>query len=275
MNIWDAVILGIIQGLTELLPVSSSAHLVIAQSLIKDFHQPGVLFDVILHLGTLTAVIFFFRKDLTDMLRALVPNNVFANPGNDEAREERNIRRKWVLLIVIGTIPAGVVGLLFKDQIHDLFESVETAAFMLMITGLLLFASDNIKDAVRRENSTNIVDSIVIGIAQAIAIIPGISRSGSTITFGIFRKLDRETSARFSFLLSIPAIFGACILEARYMTNLHTSDAWIYGVGFLTASVTAFFSLKFLFIILKKSVLRYFAYYCWGVGCVTLIAKIW
>jgi undecaprenyl-diphosphatase len=183
-------------------------------------------------------------------------------------------RRKWAFLIVIGTIPAGVVGLLFKDEIHRLFESVEITAIMLMVTGLLLFATDYVKDAVRRENSTNIVDSIIIGLAQAVAIIPGISRSGSTIAFGIFRKLDRETSARFSFLLSIPAVFGAAILESQYITGLQPSDFLIYGVGFTTAAITAFLSLHFLFLILRKIVLRYFAYYCWCVGTATLIFKI-
>jgi undecaprenyl-diphosphatase len=274
LNFGEAVILGIIQGLTEFLPVSSSGHLVIAQSLIKGFQQPGVFFDVTLHLGTLSAVIFFFRKDLIAILRSLTPGTWSANPGHRNEREEMRTRRKWAFLIVIGTIPAGVVGLLFKDEIHRLFESVEITAIMLMVTGLLLFATDYVKDAVRRENSTNIVDSIIIGLAQAVAIIPGISRSGSTIAFGIFRKLDRETSARFSFLLSIPAVFGAAILESQYITGLQPSDFLIYGVGFTTAAITAFLSLHFLFLILRKIVLRYFAYYCWCVGTATLIFKI-
>lgn len=274
MNFYYAIILGIIQGLTEFLPVSSSAHLVIAQSFIEGFSQPGVLFDVILHLGTLSALFFFFKRDVIAILRALTPESWVSNSGDPEEKKRRNTQRKWAFLIIIGTIPAGVVGLLFKEEIHRLFESAEIAAFMLLVTGVLLFLSDNVKDATRQDEHTNIGDSIIVGVAQAVAIIPGISRSGSTIAAGIFRKLDRETSARFSFLLSIPAIIGAVILELPYLTDIHYSQVWIYALGFLTAAVTAFLSLKFLFFILKKSILRYFAYYCWCVGCVTLIIKM-
>jgi undecaprenyl-diphosphatase len=273
LSFWEGIILGIVQGLTELLPVSSSAHLVIVQSFIKDFHQPGVLFDVVLHLGTLLAVIFFFRKDILDIMKALIPPKWLPESYCHDDSAMMAIRRKMALLIVIGTVPAGIMGILFKDQIHRFFESVQVTAVMLLITGLLLFTADKIKNADRREDKTNIMDSIVIGIAQGIALMPGISRSGSTIAFGIFRGLHRETAARFSFLLSIPAITGAAVLESRYMTSVPTSDLTTYGIGFLMAAITGFLSLKFFFLILKKRGLKIFAYYCWFVGCMTLILK--
>lgn len=274
MSFWEGVILGIIQGLTELLPVSSSAHLVIAQSLIKGFHQPGVLFDVILHLGTLLAVIFFFRKEIFDITMALIPLKWRPASCCHEDSGLIGARRKLALLIIIGTVPAGIMGVLFRDEIHRLFESVEITAVMLLITGVLLFASDNIKNANRLEDKMNIADSVLIGIAQGIALIPGISRSGSTIAFGIFRGIDRETAARFSFLLSIPAITGAAVLESRYVTSVPLSDLPTYGMGFLMAAVTGFLSLKFLFLILKRKGLKVFAYYCWFAGCVTLIVTM-
>jgi undecaprenyl-diphosphatase len=273
LSIWEGVILGIVQGLTELLPVSSSAHLVIVQSFIKGFHQPGVLFDVILHLGTLLAVVFFFRKDILDIMKALIPVRRLPPSWCHNDSTVMAARRKMAFLIVIGTLPAGITGVLFKDEIHRLFESIEVAAAMLLITGMLLFISDQIKDADRQERDMNITDSIVIGMAQAVALIPGISRSGSTMVFGIFRKLDRETAARFSFLLSLPAITGAAVLESRYVTSVPSSDLPAYGIGFLMAAITGFLSLNFLFLILKKKKLKIFAYYCWFVGCMTLILK--
>ncbi|MEI8172377.1 MAG: undecaprenyl-diphosphate phosphatase [Deltaproteobacteria bacterium] len=273
MSIWEGVVLGIVQGLTELLPVSSSAHLVIVQSFIKGFHQPGVLFDVILHLGTLFAVIFFFRKDILDITKALIPGKWLPVSFRRDDSRRIAMRRKMALLIIIGTLPAGIAGLLFKDAIHGLFESVGVAAAMLLITGVLLFLSDQVKNADRQEDEMNITDGIVIGMAQAVALIPGISRSGSTIAFGIFRRLDRETAARFSFLLSIPAITGAAVLESRYLTSIPASDLPAYGIGFLMAAITGFMSLKFLFLIIKKKGLKMFAYYCWFVGCITLILQ--
>lgn len=272
MSIWEGIMLGVIQGLTELLPVSSSAHLVIAQSFIEGFHQPGVLFDVVLHLGTLLAVIFFFRKDIFDLVCALVPSKWLSASSRLYEGELRSMRRKLVIFIVIGTIPAGLIGVFFGHEIHRLFESVEVASFMLLITGLMLFASDRVKDANREE--MNMSDGIIIGIAQGIALIPGISRSGSTIAFGIFRKLDRETAARFSFLLSIPAVSGAVILESRYLTSVPPSEVFVYGLGFIAAAITGFLSLKFLFVLVKKKKLTFFAYYCWFVGSIMLTIKM-
>jgi undecaprenyl-diphosphatase len=271
MSIFEGIILGIIQGLTELLPVSSSAHLVIAQSLMEGFHQPGVLFDVVLHMGTLFAVVFFFRKDIWNIAKSLIPVTWLPLSLCHDNRATTTIRRKTALLIIIGTVPAVIVGFLFRHEIHSLFDSLEITAFMLLITGGMLFISDGIKHADKGENEMTVTDSIVIGIAQAVALVPGISRSGSTIAFGIFRKLDREAAARFSFLLSVPAICGAIVLESRYVTSVPTSDMMAYGIGFLAAAVTGFLSLKFLFFILKKQNLKIFAYYCWFVGCTTLI----
>jgi undecaprenyl-diphosphatase len=178
-----------------------------------------------------------------------------------------------ILWIMIATLLTGIIGVLFKDRIERLFESVETAACMLFITGILLFLSDRVKTNERRKEEMNLTDAIVLGLVQAVALIPGISRSGSTISFGIFRGLEREAAARFSFLLSIPAIGGAVILKSADLLRLAAGDLPVLGAGFIAAAVTGFLSLKLLFAIINKNGLAPFAYYCWFAGAATLIVR--
>jgi undecaprenyl-diphosphatase len=267
----ESILLGIVQGLTELIPVSSSGHLVIAQGLMPGFQQPGILFDVVLHLGTLLSVLVFFRRDIVDILLALIPKKCYNfNIINDELILQK---KQIALLIIVATVLTGSIGILLKDRIYALFQSVEVTASMLLITGLLLLLSDRVKDANRQEKDMTFMDGIVLGLVQGAALIPGISRSGATIAFGIFRKLDRETATKFSFLLSIPAILGASLLESRYAFSISEHDMIVYACGFLTASVTGFLSLKLLFWVIKNMKLSIFAYYCWFVGITTLIVK--
>ena len=273
MTLIEAIILGIVQGLTEPLPVSSSAHLVIVPALIPGFHQPSVAFDVLLHLGTLLAVVFFLRREIGELLASLMPGKIQAGRVSGTDAGEKTANRRMVLWIMVSTFLTGVIGILFKDRIERLFESVEITACMLFITGILLFLSDRVKTNKRRKEEMNLADAIVLGLVQAIALIPGISRSGSTITFGIFRGLERKTSARFSFLLSIPAISGAAILKSADLLRLGAGDLPVLGAGFIAAAVTGFFSLKLLFAIINKTGLAPFAYYCWFVGAATLIVR--
>jgi undecaprenyl-diphosphatase len=265
----EGVVLGVVQGLTEFLPVSSSGHLVIVQSFIKGFHQPGVLFDVMLHFGTLVAVLFFFRKEVYDILKALLPGSLRGSGNGDLI----SARRKMALLIVVGTGITGVTGFLFEQGIHNLFTSVDVVAAMLIITGLLLYLSDRKGGGDKKDKNLGFVDAVIIGIAQACALIPGISRSGATITFGIFRGLTGETAARFSFLLSIPAIIGAAVFESRYFGSATTDEMRVYVIGMIVAAVTGFFTLKLLFFIVKRRKLSIFAYYCWIVGISTLLMR--
>lgn len=273
MTLTEAIILGIVQGLTEPLPVSSSAHLVIIPALIPGFHQPSIFFDVVLHLGTLVAVVFFLRKDIAGIVASLLPETGFWSVLPALTGEERTANRRLVLWIVVATFLTGVIGVLFKDRIERLFESVETTAVMLFITGILLFLSDRVKKAKREKSSMNLMDGIVIGLVQAVALIPGISRSGATITFGIFRGLERKTAAKFSFLLSIPAITGAAVLKAAEMTQTLPGDLIALGAGFLSAAGTGFLALKLLFVMINRTGLGLFAYYCWFAGAATLIVR--
>jgi len=269
LNLSTAILLGIVQGLTELFPVSSSAHLVILQSFFPDFQQPGVAFDVILHLGTLLAVFFYFRVDIWDMMKSLIPTNLTSIPSPVDAAESR----KLVLLLIMGTIPVVIIGLLFREKIHAAFESPQAAAFFLIITGFLLFFSDKVKIPRCDAKKITVTDSILIGIAQAFALLPGISRSGATITAGIFRRLNRTEAARFSFLLSLPAICGAVILESGYLKSISPAEILPYAAGAISAAAAGFLSLKLFFLIIRKARLKFFAFYCWIFGIFTLLVK--
>ena len=271
LNLWEGIVLAIVQGLTEFLPVSSSGHLVIVQSLFKGFEQPGVLFDVVLHFGTLLAVLFFLRREVVAIMKSLVPRAW----GETETHEFGSVRatRNLAVSIVIATIVTGVIGITFEDAVHDLFTSVRTVTVALVITGILLFFSDKVKKDGRDEGQITFCDGAVIGLVQGLALIPGISRSGSTIAVGIFRGLKGETAARFSFLISMPAVLGATILELRYAAMVPVTTMIIYGVSMVVACITGFLTLRLLLFVISKRKLRAFAYYCWTLALVTFVVS--
>ena len=251
MTIAESIILGIIQGLTEFLPVSSSGHLVIAQHFIKSFSQPGVLFDVTLHLGTLLAVIIYFRGRIIKILKDI----------------------KLLGFIVLGTIPAGILGVLFKKKFEAMFSDIKLVGLMLIVTGMVIFIADRIKKAEKDIKKMTWFDSIVIGAIQAVAIIPGISRSGSTISGGVFLGFDKKTAMEFSFLLSIPAILGAALLEARHATGTDFQDIniTVYIAGLIVAAAIGYLSIKVLMNFLQKQRLYIFSIYVWVIGAIVLL----
>jgi undecaprenyl-diphosphatase len=257
---FEAILLGLLQGITEFLPISSSGHLVIAQHFIEGFDQPGVLFDVMLHFGTLVAVVVYFWKEVSAILGCL----------SFRATTDNSDSRKLILLIIAGTLPTVVIALSFKDIFEKLFTSLPTVGFMLIVTGTLLYLTKSIKNPSRGEKHLSVIDAVIIGFVQGIAIIPGISRSGSTIAAGIFRGIDPVVAARFSFLLSIPAILGATILEARGFNELTLSGMGTYMLGAFVAGVSGFLAIAALMKILMNGHLRLFSYYCWIVGGVIL-----
>ncbi len=249
MSSIETVILGVVQGLTEFLPVSSSGHLVILQHIFKDFRQVGISFDVLLHLATLFSVIIYFNKKIREIIFS------------------KNI--KYIFLIIIATIPAGIIGVLFQHQIESVFSNVKLVSCSLIFTGVILFVSDKINMANKSEDEITVVDSIIIGIFQAISIIPGVSRSGSTITAAIFRKINRETATEFSFILSIPAILGAVVLSFSDFQKIQSNEVIPYFFGFIAALITGLISLKLLTLIIKSKNLKFFAFYCWLVAILT------
>ncbi len=255
MDLLQAIFLAIVQGLTEFLPISSSGHLVFFQSLFR-LEKSQLLFDVMLHLGTLLAVIFFFRADikmiLKDVKKAL----------NGKEKESEGV--KLLLWIILATLPTGFMGIFFHDWFESFFVKPKLVGTMLLLTGSLLWLTRYVKNEGRRLGQMRWYDSLLIGISQGIAIIPGISRSGATISTGLFCGLDRELSGRFSFLLSIPAILGATILEARHLEII--PSPWTALVGMIIAFGVGIFSLTFLMKIIKFGSINNFSYYCFLIG---------
>lgn len=242
----QATILAVIQGLTEFLPLSSSGHLVVLQ---KFFHlsEPPVLFDILVHVGTLGAVIIYFRKELL------------------------RVPRRTIWLIIIGTIPAAIVGLFLQSYLKSIFNNLQLVGVSLLITAGFLFSTKKLKPSKRQFNRLNWKDALFVGTFQALAILPGISRSGSTIVSGLWRKLDRETAFRFSFYLAIPAISGALILQTP---DLIYSPCVYLGQGILgmfIAGIVGYGALKILENFLLQAKLWLFGLYCLFLGLLLLL----
>ena len=267
MEVIKAVILGIIQGLTEFLPVSSSGHLVIFSELLG-FQEQGIAFEVFLHFGTLLAVLIYFRKEIMHLITA--PYEVWIKK---EAGEESREYLNWDIQIIIATIPAVIIGLAFKDEIEAAFSNVFMVYFMLIITGTLMFSIPFIK---QRDEKITARRSLFIGLAQAFAIMPGISRSGSTIFTGIIQGIKSETAAKFSFLMSVPVIFGAVILKTKDLLDVPPSSAELLNliVGTIASFVAGYFAIIWLMDFVKKGKLQWFGYYCFALAAVGIIASL-
>jgi len=258
----SALLLGLLQGFTEFLPVSSSGHLVLAQSVIPGFSQPGVLFDITLHLGTLVAVCIYFWNDLWSMLFAL-----FSSKGQEAAETRRLF---WLLLV--GSLPTAVIGLAFRNEFAAMFTDLYGTGVWFIITGVLLFVTDRVATRGRKLANMNFFDALVIGIAQGLSIIPALSRSGSTIAAGVFLGLERQLLVRYSFLLSIPAIAGAFFLELiSYLQSAsEVFDPLTYGIGTLVAGIVGYWSIAVLLNMTRSRRLSVFGYYCVAIGALTL-----
>ncbi|MBI5848464.1 MAG: undecaprenyl-diphosphatase UppP [Nitrospirae bacterium] len=250
----EALILGIVQGLTEFLPVSSTAHLILFPWFFRwSGELDSLTFDVALHAGTLLSLVLCFWKDWIDLLLR---------------------RQKLFMLIVIASVPAGIAGVLLGDLVeHALRRPSLIAASLVVFGGVMLLAEKMGKT--RTVASIDFTDALIIGLAQAVALIPGVSRSGITISAGLFRGLEREASARFSFLLSTPIIAGATLLHARKLLKTGADhNMSLFLIGFIAAAVSGFAAITFLLNFLKKHPLNLFAYYRFGLA-VVIIAGIW
>jgi undecaprenyl-diphosphatase len=270
LELIEAVILGIIQGLTEFLPVSSSGHLVIFQHLFG-MKEPELVFDLAVHVGTLMAVVIYFKKELLGIIRA-----VFKMARQFIKREATWIDAwndpecKMALLIIIGSVPTALIGIGFHQIADLLFSSVRMVGVMLLFTGTLLWLTRWVGKSGHGMGPFSSKKALVVGFAQGLAILPGISRSGSTIAAGMFLGLKRELAARFAFLLSIPAICGAALLAASDLAGGNDSSPIIITVGVLSAAVVGYLSLKMLVFIVNKGRLHLFSPYCWVVGLLAL-----
>lgn len=255
-NFSQSIILGIVQGITEFLPISSTGHLIIFHQFIDSTLLNNLTFDVFLHLGTLLALIIYFSKDILQLIKGFVLS-IF----KPDFRRDLNQRLSW--FIIIGTIPVAVIGYFFSDFIENQLRNVWIVIITLSAIAILFIIVEKKVKTLRSLEIINLGDSLFIGLAQVLSLIPGISRSGITIVAGMSKKLTREAAAKFTFLLAIPAILGVTLnqLNKFWINNLFSELGFIYFVGFISSAITGFFSIKFLLNFLKNHSLIGFAIY--------------
>ena len=272
MTFLSSFLLGLVQGIAEFLPISSSGHLAIAQNLLgmSDAGTVPEFFDVLLHLGTLVAVFVAYWADIKDMVLEF-----FRGAGDLIHHSTPNPvppARRLILLIILGTLPLFVV-LPVKDAVQNLSNSMVFIGAALIVTGVLLFVSDRVKKGRKNERTATWLDVLIVGLGQAVATMPGISRSGMTITTGCFVGFERKFAVRFSFLLSIPAVIGANILSLAdaAKAGINWAEVPVYLVGVVTAAVMGYLCIRLLRFIADRGKFGAFAYYCWAVGVLTLV----
>lgn len=248
-----ALILGVVQGLTEFLPVSSSGHLVIFQKMLG--FPPSIAFDTVVHLATALALIVYFWKDIVSLFTT---------------------ERRMLWLLLAGTLVTGVIGIAFKDSFEALFSSVRAVSGFLILTGVVILLGEWMGKGKRKLEDMNIRDALLIGLAQGCAIAPGLSRSGTTISASLARNLDRGLAARFSFLLAIPAILGAGLLQSKAILKAGTIDigSGPLILGFMAAFISGWLAIKFFMQIIQRTSIRAFAYYCFAIGIIVLYFSI-
>ncbi len=273
MDLIEAFILGVLQGITEFLPISSSGHLVLGKILLGSEVESGITYEVVVHFGTLVSIMYYYRTELGRLFFSGV--HFLLNP----AKEKENKDVYFLGMILISIIPAFIVGFTLKDQVEAIFSNPLLVSLMLLFTGVLLFSTKFVPNRIQENDSFHaaaavgeapigIAKSFAIGLAQAFAMIPGISRSGSTITMALWLGVDRETAANFSFIMVIPVIGGAMLLQVLDLLEVGIQGAalQVLVVGFLSSAISGYFALKYLIIILKKSGFYLFSFYCWAVG---------
>jgi len=276
MEILKSIILGIIQGITEFLPVSSSGHLAIMHKILKFDMENNLFFDTTLHFGTLIAVIFFYRKDILSIILSfykVVKNYEKTTSLKDNFYKDNN--SKLGIFIIIAMIPTGIIGILLKDYVEKFAENLLFVGTALIITSIFLTIYELKKNSNKSIEKFAVKDAVIIGIMQGAAVFPGISRSGSTIATGKILGLEKELAANYSFLISIPAVLGAFLLQLKDLFQGEINiDISLFIIGFITSFISGYFSLKFLIWLIKKSGLKIFAVYCFLIGIIAVFYNI-
>ena len=276
MTYLTAVLMGILQGIAEFLPISSSGHLALFQHFfgMEDFESTQLFFSVMLHFGTLISVLIYYRNDVLEMIMEFF--RLVASPlSKKHRRGPVPPARRMVGLIIVATLPLFVV-LLVKDFVESATGSVTFVSLALLFTGFILFASDRMARGHKNAETATVKDALLVGLAQGLGTLPGISRSGSTISAGMLVGFDRNFAVRFSFLMSLPAVMGATILELKDAIEVGLDPAIIpyCAVGMLVSGVVGYFAIRLVNLLANKGKFGSFAYYCWVVGAVSLIAGI-
>ena len=274
MTYLTSILMGVLQGVTEFLPISSSGHLALFQYFfgMEDFESTQLFFTVMLHFGTLISVFIYYWRDIVDMIREffLLIGSLISG-----SRERGAVppARRMILLIIVATLPLFVV-LPVKRVIEEATGSVTFVSVALLLTGCMLFFSDRLARGRKSAKTATVTDALLVGCAQAIGTLPGISRSGSTISAGMMRGFDRTFAVRFSFLMSLPAVFGATLLELKDALELGLDPAVLpyCVVGVVVSAVVGYFAIRLVNLLADKGKFGKFAYYCWAVGLVSLVA---
>ena len=269
MNVFQSILLGILQGVTEFLPVSSSGHLVLAKALMHINTGNDISFEVFVHFGTMLSVLVVFRNDVLRIIFSIM--EAIQHPFQIKELYKQSEIFRLVVYIIIGCIPAGVLGVLFNEQIESLFNDAKLVSDMLLITGLILFLTRFSKST--GNNRITLKSALGVGLAQSVAILPGISRAGSTISTGLMMNVSQDQAARFSFLMALPVILGATLLKVRHLIinppSIHQS--LILSTGTIVASISGYIALKLLLRVLQKGKFSLFSYYCFAVGILGLL----
>ena len=279
MNFLTAIILGLVQGFAEFLPISSSGHLSLFQHFfgLQTAEGSNLFFDVLLHLGTLVAVFIYYWEDIRDMIVefiALCKELAGKRPSARPTAQAMSARR-MILLIIVGTLPLFLI-LPIKDKIEALYDNTWFVGFALLVTGCILFFSDRMAKGRKTERNATLKDVALVGLAQACATVPGLSRSGSTIAAGMMLGFDRKFAVRFSFLMSLPAVLGANLLSLidAIQAGLDLSLMPVYIVGVCVAAMSGYFAIGVVKRLTDEGRFGKFAYYCWGVGALTLALSL-
>ena len=273
MDILHAVIIGIIQGLTEFLPVSSSAHLVFVQRLLGV--ESSIAFDVFLHLGTLIAVLWFFRTDVYKMLRAwwLSIGDLLQGRFRQGFADDPYKRLAWY--VILATVPVGIVGVLFEDAVDSMFAgALYVPAFFLFVTGTILYLSQRMASGNINFENISKKEALWMGLGQACAILPGLSRSGTTIAAGLTIGLDKEFAAKFSFILSIPTILGAFVVQLKDIGSALNVNFLPVFLGFIVSIIAGYFAIKWMLDLIQNRSLDVFSYYCWIISIIVFMGSI-
>lgn len=291
MSILEAIIMGLVQGLAEFLPISSSGHLAIMKQVLHIEVETGLLFDVLLHLGTLIAIFVAFWKDVRMLIYEgfCIIGDFFKNVWyaasnlfSDKEHKKEYVKmaatpyRRFVLLVIVSTIPTGIIGILFQDMIETAAAGILVPGIMLLITGVLLLVADHVDSGTLTEETASYPKALLLGVAQGAATLPGLSRSGTTITVGLLNGFERGFAVRYSFIMSIPAVLGAAILELKDFepSMAASSELLAYAAGTVVAAVVGYISIKTMLVLVRGKKFKYFSFYCFFVGAIAIGAYI-
>ncbi len=291
MSILEAIIMGLIQGLAEFLPISSSGHLAIFKQVLHIEVETGLLFDVLLHLGTLIAIFVAFWKDVRmliyegfcivgDFFKNIwyAVSNLFADKEHKKeyVKMAATPYRRFVMLVIVSTIPTGIIGILFQDMIETAAAGILIPGIMLLVTGVLLLVADHVDSGTLTEETASYPKALLLGVAQGAATLPGLSRSGTTITAGLLSGFERSFAVRYSFIMSIPAVLGAAILELKDFepSMVASSELLAYAVGTAVAAAVGYISIKTMLVLVRGKKFKYFSFYCFLVGAIAIGAYI-